>query len=214
MLDFDELAELDGLITREVGEALYAFAACVPADQTIVEIGSYHGKSTAYLATGAALDYGAAVFAVDAWSDEVSAWRSSVLERLPSPSYQKFTEQLDKAGVNVYAMKNLSTIAAEVYGQPDAHHEATGRPVGLLYIDGDHHAQAVMADYRAWRQHLADDALIIFDDYGTTNNPGVKQAVDHLAETKEIIEVDETLDRLAICRPGPVVGERIPGVRK
>ena len=99
MFNFEQLAELDGLISRDVGELLYSFAALVSADQAIVELGSYRGKSTCYLATGAALVNGAPVYAVDAWSEEVSAWRAAVLKALPSPAYEDFTAQLDKAGV-------------------------------------------------------------------------------------------------------------------
>lgn len=212
MLSFDELAELDGLISREVGEALHNFAACVPADQSIVEIGSYLGKSTAYLATGAALDDGAHVYAVDAWSIEVSAWRSAVLGRLPSPEYDMFLAQLDKAGVRdrVTPIRSLSTLAAELF--PDVG-DRDGS-VGLLYIDGDHHKDAAMADLRAWRRYLASDALIIFDDYATTQNPGVKAAVEALEANKEIKNVEVVADRLAVCDLGPVAGVRVPGVRK
>ena len=78
MLELDELETLDGLISYEVGELLHNHAAVIPASNAVVELGSYHGKSTAYLARGAKIGYGAPVFAVDAWSEEVSAWRNRV----------------------------------------------------------------------------------------------------------------------------------------
>ena len=208
MLNFDELAELDGLISRDVGELLYAFAALVPADQAIVELGSYRGKSTCYLATGAALDYNAPVYAVDAWSEEVSAWRAAVLKSLPSPVYEDFTAQLDKAGVldDVRVIRSLTTLAAELYDGPQ---------VGLLYIDGDHSKEAVLADFRAWRKHLAQDAVIIFDDFGVTKNPGVSLAVGALEASGELVDVDKLKNkRLAIAHAGGVIGARTPGVTK
>lgn len=208
MLTFDELAELDGLISRDVGELLYSFAALVPSDQAIVELGSYRGKSTCYLATGAALDNGAPVYAVDAWSEEVSAWRAAVLKALPSPVYEDFTAQLDKAGVRdgVRIIRSLTTLAAELYDGP---------PVGLLYIDGDHSREAVLADFRAWRRHLAPNAVVVFDDFGVTKNPGVGLAVGDLESSGELIDVDKLKsERLAIAHAGDVVGERKPGVTK
>jgi predicted O-methyltransferase YrrM len=208
MLNFDELAELDGLISRDVGELLYTFAALVPADQAIVELGSYRGKSTCYLATGAALDNHAPVYAVDAWSEEVSAWRYAVLSALPSPVFEDFTAQLDKAGVRdgVQVIRSLTTLAAELYDGP---------PVGLLYIDGDHSRAAVLADFRAWRGHLAPDAVIIFDDFGVTKNPGVSLAVGDLEASGELTDLDKLKsERLAIAHAGDVVGERKPGVTK
>jgi predicted O-methyltransferase YrrM len=208
MLNFDELAELDGLISRDVGELLHNFAALVPADEAIVELGSYRGKSTCYLATGAALDYHAPVYAVDAWSEEVSAWRAAVLSTLPSPAFEDFTAQLDKAGVSdgVRVIRSLTTLAAELYDGP---------PVRLLYIDGDHSREAVLADFRAWRRHLAPHAVVIFDDFGVTKNPGVALAVGDLEASGELIDIDKLKsERLAIASAGDVIGERKPGVMK
>lgn len=208
MLTFDELAELDGLISRDVGELLHNLAALVRADQSIVELGSYRGKSTCYLATGAALDNRPRVYAVDAWSIEVSAWRNAVLSQLPSPEYNDFIAQLVKADVAelVTPVRSLTTLAAESFD---------GEPVGLLYIDGDHHREAVLADFRAWRRHLAPDAVVVFDDYGVTKNPGVADAVDDLTVSGEIVNIDVLSSaRLAIAHAGDVVGARIPGVTK
>jgi predicted O-methyltransferase YrrM len=208
VLSLDELAELDGLIPREVGEHLLKLAARVPVDQAIVELGSYRGKSTCYLATGARQGNGAHVYAVDAWSEEVSAWRHKVLERLPSPLYSDFRAQISKAGFSdehVTAVKSLSTMAGDHYEGP---------PVGLLYIDGDHSKRAAIADLRAWRAHLTDDALVVFDDYAMTNNPGVKVAVEALTESGELADVQEVVSRIAVCKLGAVRGARKPGVGK
>lgn len=199
MLTFDELAELDGLISRDVGELLHNFAALVPGDQAIVELGSYRGKSTCYLATGAALDYHAPVFAVDAWSEEVSTWRNRAMERLPSPEFADFQAQITRAGVadRIVPIRSDTVQAAAVWG---AAHK--GRKIGLLYIDGDHHHEAVLADFRAWRPFLADDAIVIFDDFDTPTNPGVLTAVRLLEHQDEIREVEKHVGRLALCSPG------------
>lgn len=185
MLGFDELAELDGLIGRDVGEVLYDYATAVESDRAVVELGSYRGKSTCYLATGAKEargGYGPKIYAVDAWSEDVSAWRSSVLKELPSPVYEDFLAQLAKADVEriVTPIRSLSVSAAENY---------TGEPVALLYIDGDHHKEAALDDFRAWRRHLTEDAVIIFDDYGVTKNIGVTEAVDALVASGEFVNM-------------------------
>jgi predicted O-methyltransferase YrrM len=41
---------MDGLITHEIGETLARYSARVPAGEAIVELGSYKGMSTCYLA--------------------------------------------------------------------------------------------------------------------------------------------------------------------
>lgn len=211
MLELDELENLDGLISYEVGELLHNHAAVIPASNAIVELGSYKGKSTAYLARGAKIGHGASVFAVDAWSEEVSAWRNRVLERLPSATYREFLDQITRAGVRdqVTPLRSMTTLAAEMWA--DMGEEI---PVGLLYIDGDHHFDAVLADYRAWHPHLAEDALIVFDDYDTETNPGVLAAVKALADAGEIVNLEKHAGRLALANPGPKMGARVPGVTK
>jgi hypothetical protein len=209
VLTLVELADLDGLISAEVGEHLLKLASRVPSDQAIVELGSYRGKSTCYLATGARQGNGAHVYAVDAWSEEVSAWRSAVLSTLPSPVYADFRAQLAKAGFSdqhITAVKMLSTMAGDHYEGP---------PVGLLYIDGDHSMRAAVADFRAWRKHLTDDAVIVFDDYGVTKNIGVTEAVTILRKSGEFLDpVQMAGGRLAVGKPGAVIGSRVPGVQK
>lgn len=208
MLNFDELAELDGLISRDVGELLHDYASRVEGDKAIVELGSYRGKSTCYLASGSLDSYEPPVYAVDAWSEEVSAWRKSVLSELPSPLFDDFLAQIEKAGVEkiVTPIRSLTALAAEGY---------TGAPVALLYIDGDHHKQAALADFRAWRRHLTADAVVIFDDYGVTKNIGVTEAVSALVESGELVNMGTLADgRLAAGNPGSVVGARVPGVTK
>jgi predicted O-methyltransferase YrrM len=211
VLELDELETLEGLISAEVGELLHNQAAVVPASNAIVELGSYKGKSTAYLARGAKIGYGAPVFAVDAWSEEVSAWRNRVLERLPSATYREFLDQISRAGVKdqVTPLRSMTTLAAEMWADMEG-----GQSVGLLYIDGDHHFDAVLADYRAWRPHLAEGALIVFDDYDTETNPGVLAAVSALADAGDIVNVEKHAGRLALANPGPKVGTRVPGVTK
>ena len=195
MLGLDELAELDGLIGRDVGEVLYDYATAVESDRAIVELGSYRGKSTCYLATGAKEARGGSgptVYAVDAWSEEVSKWRKSVMAELPSPVFADFMAQIVKAEIEdiVIPVQTLSVSAAESYA---------GAPVALLYIDGDHHKEAALADFRAWRRHLTEDAVVIFDDYGVTKNIGVTEAVDALVESGEFVNMEVLADgRLAV----------------
>ena len=67
----EKLAALEGLISPAVGKELARLAFLTAPEKAIVEIGSYRGKSTCYLASGAVsqfvdrYDIPAHVFAVD-----------------------------------------------------------------------------------------------------------------------------------------------------
>jgi len=59
-------------------------------------------------------------------------------------------------------------------GPPD------GQPVDLLYIDSEHEREATIREFGAWRPVLRAGAIVVFDDYGNTNFPGVREAVEEL----------------------------------
>src|SRR5690606_29474082 len=74
-----------------------------------------------------------------------------------------------------------------------------GPKVGMLYVDGDHSKDGVLADWHAWRPHLVGTATIIFDDY-TNNTFGVKDAVDQLHAEGHITQPTVVSDRVAVAR--------------
>lgn len=182
-----ELAELRGLITPDVGEALRVLAAAVPADEAIVEVGSYKGKSTAYLATGAKEGVGAPVFAIDAWD-------------LPGNVYGKHGYSApivrEEFEAQLRAMRLWSRVTPIQGFSPEIAGEWDGPPVGLLFIDADHDEKAVRADVEAWVPHLADGHVLAFDDLDTPRNPGVRVVVDELVAAGYHLEVQA--GRLAV----------------
>lgn len=191
MTDFKKLAALPGLITADVGFLLYMFAKRVPADENIVELGSYHGKSTCFLASGARDGYGAHVFAVDAWSNKVNSW--SKYQR--PPDLKKFMRTIKSMDLNehVTAVRGLTRGVAVRYKNP--------KPVGLLYVDADHSEQAVRGDVMAWLPHMYAGSVVLFDDYASTHNPEVKVAVDKLCTAGgPLVFHGEVVERVAVTQ--------------
>ncbi|HEX5308885.1 MAG TPA: class I SAM-dependent methyltransferase [Solirubrobacteraceae bacterium] len=54
------------------------------------------------------------------------------------------------------------------------------QPVDMLYIDSSHACQETIREVRAWQPALADDALLVFDDFTHPLYPGVREAVAQL----------------------------------
>ena len=53
--------------------------------------------------------------------------------------------------------------------------------IDLLFIDGDHSAQAVVNDFLSYKDLVSPNGYIVFDDYhDSTHSPGVKIAVDSM----------------------------------
>jgi predicted O-methyltransferase YrrM len=142
---------------------------------TIVEIGSYEGNSTVYLAMA-----GGEVHAVDPHTPRSMKQLAGVfgasadkpeqgLAATVDPS-ESFLRNLDKFGVReqVIYHRASSVEVARAWA---------GEPVRLLYVDGMHTYDAVQQDYEAWRPLLAEEHVVLFDDYLWAE---VQHAVDDL----------------------------------
>lgn len=180
-----ELADLQGLTPISTCEKLRELAAKTPADQAVVEVGSFLGKSTAYLASSRKT-----VYAVDPWE---MIDMKTVCWHCEQPTVEKFSAQLASVDLldRVVIMQGLSTDMADEYDGP---------PIGLLFIDGDHSYQAARGDFLAWSRHLAPSATVAFDDYGVTRNPGVAKAVSSLIQAGRLSMFDVFEGRLAITK--------------
>lgn len=177
----ERLAALYGLVSADVGEALAHLASVVPADDAIVEVGSFQGKSTCYLAAGSKDGFGAKVFAVDPWD---TAGNVTGRFGFAEPSTrERFDEQ-------VRSMRFASRVTALQGFSTDIAKQWNGPWVGLLFIDGDHAERSVRADFEAWKPNLRDGAIVVFDDYLSPKNPGVKKAVATLDLDKVRVEAD------------------------
>jgi predicted O-methyltransferase YrrM len=54
------------------------------------------------------------------------------------------------------------------------------RAVDLLYIDSAHEREETIREVRTWLPALSGGSLIVFDDFGHPEYPGVEEAVRHL----------------------------------
>lgn len=181
------LARLDGLITPAVGDLLYQQAARVPAGQAIVEIGAWRGQSSCFLAAGARAGSAPPVFSVDLWDGDPGWCRHCEQATIDEWDYQ-----VTYAGLRdwVQPARGHSVDIAAVYDGP---------PIGLLYVDGDHHHDAVVADVVAWLPHLDPACTIVFDDYLETINPGVATAIDQLRTARVLDPAIGVVARCAVA---------------
>lgn len=170
---------IGGWLGRPGAELLFELAAAVPAGHDIVEIGSYLGRSAAFLALGAGP--GRAVHAVDHHAHVLDTYKL----------FQIHMEELDLAD-RVEALSMVSAKAASSY---------EGRPIGLLFVDAEHTEEAVYEDGRLWSAHLAPGGFVAFDDMGM---PGVARGVRRLVSDGVVPEIVGRLGKIGIC--GPSIG--------
>jgi cephalosporin hydroxylase len=178
--DIDDLAAIDGLISTVEGRFLAELAAQVPADQSIVEIGSFKGQSGCYLARGSKAGSSVKVHCVDLW--DIGGQRHGESAGYADPStFAAFQSQIGAARVKsmIVAHKIASTeIAAQWHGPL----------VGLLFLDGDHRYEPTAADLAAWSPLLGAGAVVAFHDY-CERFPGVVRAADEWLATVSPVDV-------------------------
>lgn len=150
---------------RPTARRLHELAARGPGEGAIVEIGSYLGNSTIYLALGSLAAGREKVHAVDPHT-ELSMAQVPDKER----TSEKFLVNLDRFGVHQHVVyhRQASVEAAQAWD---------GGPVRLLYIDGLHTFDAVVSDFTSWYPHLSTSHVVVFDDYLWVE---VASAVEHL----------------------------------
>jgi hypothetical protein len=181
---------------EDVMAALADFAAQVPADQEIVEIGVFHGRTALQLAWGARQGHGAHVTGVDLWD-------------MPGNTYAPpFTDSSSRRWA-FHHVKSLGYSRDITLVQGFSHEVAKAWPegwfssdkkVGLLFVDGDHSKEGARRDIEAWAPHLAEDARIAVDDFEHPDWPGVKEALDELVAEGVLEPYEVFHDRLAVTK--------------
>ena len=147
-----QVAGIGGWLTLKEGRLLYDLARRCTGRGVIVEIGSWKGKSTIWLASGSRRGAGVPVYAIDphtAESDNL-ATQSAV------PTFAEFTRNIRQAGVADLVVPLVTTSAEAAR---DFEH-----PVELIFIDGAHDYASVALDFELWFPRVVDGGTIAFHD--------------------------------------------------
>lgn len=169
--DFDQLwpraSAVGGWLAEGQARALFRAACLVPDGRWIVEIGSHHGRSTVFLATAKAP--GVKMLAVDPFDNP--RWGGG------PEALATFESTLADFGLTgtVDTFRGVSSEAAE---------EWNGEPVGLLFVDGAHDRQSVLADIDGWERHIAPGGVVLFHDAFSAVGTTEALTLRHLASRR------------------------------
>jgi len=152
-----------GFMPDDEGLALNAAGRDAASVGPLLEVGSYCGKSAVYLGA-AARAAGAVLFSVDhhRGSEENQAgWEHHDAE-LVDPATGRmdtlpfFRRTIERAG--------LEDVVVAVVGDSPAIAAHWRTPLGLVFVDGGHALDVVLADYEAWSSHVAAGGVLVFHD--------------------------------------------------
>jgi hypothetical protein len=146
-----QILAVDGLLTPQEVTFLYRQAK-ETSSGCIVEIGSYHGRSTIALALGAQEGTKVPVYAVDPYVSFVGPLGGTFgpQDKVGLVHNLLFT----KAVPHVWLIQLPSVQAARGWQEP----------IALLWIDGDHTYEGVKADFDSWSSFVVQGGMVAFHD--------------------------------------------------
>ena len=160
-MDIKEVRELtrqvDGFLSDEEGQLLYELARNCSGSGVIVEIGSWKGRSTIWLAEGSKAGNNVKVYAIDPHTG------SSGKGKKEACTFEEFKKNIEDAKVSdiVVPLVVKSEEAARDFKEP----------VELCFIDGAHEYEFVRLDFDLWFPKLVDHGTIVFHDTGSWSGP-------------------------------------------
>ena len=149
------VAEVQGWMSPGQASTLYDAARRCPAGGTIVEIGSFQGRSTIVLASAASPDV--AVVAIDphAGNDrgpqEIDGYADAAAD-----DHAVFLANLERAGV-ADRVRHIRKFSDDALTDVDS-------PIDVLYIDGAHRYAPARADIRDWGARVSDGGTLLIHD--------------------------------------------------
>lgn len=145
------------------GEVLYHLA--LKSKGKIVEIGSWKGKSTIWLAKGSEAGSRQKVYAIDphTGSEEERGDGKAVW------TFDAFQQNISHADVAKYVVPIIKTSLEGIYDVP-------GR-IGLVFIDGATDYESVKKDFEAWIPKIAVGGIVAFHDSFGIGGAGVRELV-------------------------------------
>ena len=152
-----------GFIDHNEGICLYNHALKSSKKGPILEIGSYCGKSTIYLAT-AAKEYNGCVYSVDhhTGSEENQVgWEYHDIELFDEEtgrinSFPEFMRNLRKADLldTVIPIVSESSLVSRNWKIP----------LSMVFIDGGHSEEAAFNDFNSWNEKVMKDGFLAIHD--------------------------------------------------
>jgi MMP 1-O-methyltransferase len=152
-----------GFMPDDEGLALHAAGRDGGSVGPLLEVGSYCGKSAVYLGAAARAG-GTVLFSVDhhrgseenqaGWEHhdpEVVDPETGRMDTLPF-----FRRTIERAG--------LEDAVVAVVGDSPVIAANWSTPLGLVFVDGGHALDVVLADFEAWSPHVAAGGVLVFHD--------------------------------------------------
>lgn len=208
---FELALQVSGFMPEDEGRALHDAALQYSDRGVIVEIGTYCGKSTIFLAA-AARERKATVYTID--HHQGSEEHQPGWEYHDSSLVDETTGRFDTVATFRRTIVNtdLTDAVVAIIGQSSAAGRIWGSPIQLLFIDGGHTEEAAQRDFDTWAKWVAiGGALAIHDVFPDPRDGGRAPYNIYLraVDSGEFREVSATGSLRILERLDGTVGEAV-----
>lgn len=163
--------KVEGRIAPEEAELLYHLAGQFECEGEIVEIGSYQGYSTIWLASGSKEANMGKVYAVDPHNMTDHGFNEAI-----------FRKNIEDANLDDHVVPVISTSSEA--------EKTWSKPIRLLFIDGAHDYESAKNDFVLWEKHVIQYGIIAFHDFLSMTCPGVTKVVrEHIFNSDNYVVV-------------------------
>ena len=197
-MNFNKLKNLKGFIPQHEGEALAKWSEKFTALGPAVEIGTFGGKSSLYIAAGASTN-NQFVFTIDhhQGSEEHQAGEEYFDKDI-------FDQSLGRVNTVPLLQSNLDQFEESKWIIPIIANANSLAPtwtidLGLLFIDGSHTEISAQNDYDNWNTKILNDgALVIHDIYENPEEGGQAPFLIYQKALSEGFALHERVDTI-VC---------------
>jgi len=158
--DMDHADKIFTHLTIEEKYKLYELALH-SSGKVFVEIGSYLGASSCYIARAIQSDPSKKLYCVDTWENDA-------MTEGAKDTFDEFCINTSSYSDSIVALRGKSIEVARTFGLG----------IDYLFLDADHSYEAVKADILAWLPKLNQNATVICHDTGWAE--GVKKALNEM----------------------------------
>lgn len=162
---------LKGFMTPEEGRRLYQLARDASLKGPCLEIGSYCGKSAAYIGLGCK-EAGGILYSLD--HHEGSEEQQPGQEYFDPELLDEKTGRINTFPLFHHVLRELSLIdtVIPVVAKSAAAARLWHTPLALIFIDGGHTFEAAFGDYNAWVSHLIPGGVLAVHDIFASSAQG------------------------------------------
>lgn len=167
-------------LTNDEKILLRTLASSLKKNVSAVEIGSYLGSSSCFIANG--LSKNSVLYCIDTWENNAMKYTEDDTDPEERDTYEEFIKNTEKYSHKIRTIRKWSYDAID-----DLKKEV--KTIDFLFIDGDHNYDGVKKDWDLYSPLLNRGSIVVFHDTGWAD--GVNKVI-----AENVVQVAEKIKEL------------------